>query len=551
MQYIANLTLQDIMTPEVLHVRPDCRSRDAARLMVERHVSCLLVQDGRQLLGIVTERDVALRSRSGAADTPVSAIMSTPVVTALPGTGISRAYDMTLAHQIRHLVVVDADGGPCGIASESDFRAHIALALLRATDDIKFVMDRSLVQVAPECSLDTALELLLRSEARYLLVTQAQRPIALYSEQDLIAALLRGVDAPADTAIALQAVAAPLMVCIAHDTSVAEASIRMDLHRARHLAVVNQEGQVVGVASQRHVAERLRPAQLLDGVTRERERLAQEKAEAENDLRALYEAIDQAADGIATCSLSGHLRYANRAWADMHGYAPDKLVGKHLGLFHTADQLRAGGEPDLASLVCNDALHAEVGHVRRDGSRFSTSMTTSALRDAEGRLCGFIRVARDTTQSVRAHRELALSQARLRRMVEAAPHPYAYVAADGTILCRSAPFTALLGVAHAELPTLEAWWLLAFPDAAYRRSVQDRLDAAVREARALGGPVDAFDCQVAGANGQLRTLGLSVIPMDDGLVLAFVEVARRVASKPVARSSRKRVRAAAAPSARS
>lgn len=74
----------------------------------------------------------------------------------------------------------------------------------------------------------------------------------------------------------------------------------------------------------------------------------------------------------------------------------------------------------------------EIGHVRRDGSRFTTAMTTTALRDAGNHLSGFIRVARDTTASTQTQRELQTESDAVSQNSEAAPMPLAYVTAEGT-----------------------------------------------------------------------------------------------------------------------
>ena len=71
MQYVATLKLQDIMTPTVLHVGPECPLSTVASMMVARHVSCLLVLHEQRPVGIVTERDVIGRARAGWADLTV------------------------------------------------------------------------------------------------------------------------------------------------------------------------------------------------------------------------------------------------------------------------------------------------------------------------------------------------------------------------------------------------------------------------------------------------------------------------------------------------
>ena len=59
------LVLKEAMKTEVATVTPDAPLSEAARLMLERKVGCLVVVEGKKIVGIVTESDfvkLALRS---------------------------------------------------------------------------------------------------------------------------------------------------------------------------------------------------------------------------------------------------------------------------------------------------------------------------------------------------------------------------------------------------------------------------------------------------------------------------------------------------------
>jgi CBS domain-containing protein len=53
----AGIMLQEIMCTDVLTVGPDADIKDAARVMLEEKIGCLLVVQERQLVGILTEAD--------------------------------------------------------------------------------------------------------------------------------------------------------------------------------------------------------------------------------------------------------------------------------------------------------------------------------------------------------------------------------------------------------------------------------------------------------------------------------------------------------------
>ncbi|MDH3602939.1 MAG: CBS domain-containing protein [Candidatus Tectomicrobia bacterium] len=53
----AGILLQEIMCTDILTVGPDANIKDAARVMLEEKIGCLLVVEDGQLVGILTEAD--------------------------------------------------------------------------------------------------------------------------------------------------------------------------------------------------------------------------------------------------------------------------------------------------------------------------------------------------------------------------------------------------------------------------------------------------------------------------------------------------------------
>jgi CBS domain-containing protein len=89
---------------------PSASVYDAIAMMADKHVGALLVMQEAFLLGIVSERDYArkviLQGRSSA-DTPVSDIMTTPVVTVTPAHTVGDCMRIVTEQRIRHLPVVE------------------------------------------------------------------------------------------------------------------------------------------------------------------------------------------------------------------------------------------------------------------------------------------------------------------------------------------------------------------------------------------------------------------------------------------------------------
>jgi CBS domain-containing protein len=95
---------------KIWSIGPDQPVLEAIRLMSDKAIGALPVLAGEQLVGIVSERDYArkviLMGRSSS-DTPVSDIMTTPVVTISPDETAQRCMELVTERRIRHLPVVE------------------------------------------------------------------------------------------------------------------------------------------------------------------------------------------------------------------------------------------------------------------------------------------------------------------------------------------------------------------------------------------------------------------------------------------------------------
>jgi CBS domain-containing protein len=97
---------------DVYSVRPDDTVFDALRLMADRNVGAVMVVLDNDIVGIFSERDYARKGilrGLASKDTPVSAVMSTPVVTVAPSVSVAECMSLMTHKRIRHLPVVEDD----------------------------------------------------------------------------------------------------------------------------------------------------------------------------------------------------------------------------------------------------------------------------------------------------------------------------------------------------------------------------------------------------------------------------------------------------------
>jgi len=113
--------IRDFMTSDVSTVRPDQSIQQAAQIMEQIDCGSIPVVEGKRIIGVITDRDIALRGvAAGNTNATVKECMSTNVVTCTPDTDAHEAADLMASKQIRRLPIVDDRGELCGILAIGD-----------------------------------------------------------------------------------------------------------------------------------------------------------------------------------------------------------------------------------------------------------------------------------------------------------------------------------------------------------------------------------------------------------------------------------------------
>jgi len=133
-----------------------------------------------------------------------------------------------------------------------------------------------------------------------------------------------------------------------------------------------------------------------------------ERRDSEERLRLLSEAVRQSSEGIAMFDLSGRVTCLNEAFAKMHGYTAEEVLGKDLSIFHTLDQMPALGEA-IRQIGATGEFTGEIWHARVDGSVFPGLMHNSLWRDRNGKRAGIICTLQDITDIKATQRALRAS----------------------------------------------------------------------------------------------------------------------------------------------
>lgn len=116
----------DIMRGPAVTVSPETSVQEAARRLTAEAVGCLPVEQEGRLLGIVTDRDLVSRAlaEGAAAGTPVSELMSSPVVTVRAADGIATVCRAFRRAEVHRFPVMDGQR-IAGVVSVDDVMLQI------------------------------------------------------------------------------------------------------------------------------------------------------------------------------------------------------------------------------------------------------------------------------------------------------------------------------------------------------------------------------------------------------------------------------------------
>jgi len=116
------LKVRDTMTGSPRSIDASTSVVEAAQLMREGHIGSLPIIADEQLVGMITDRDIAMRVVAEAADhtnTSVGDVSSRDLVTVEPDEDLDEALQLMARHQVRRLPVVE-NGRLVGIVAQAD-----------------------------------------------------------------------------------------------------------------------------------------------------------------------------------------------------------------------------------------------------------------------------------------------------------------------------------------------------------------------------------------------------------------------------------------------
>jgi CBS domain-containing protein len=115
-------SVRDTMSESPRSIAASASVVEAARMMRKEHIGALPITDNEQLVGMITDRDIATRVVAEAADpktTSVGDVSSRDLISVEPDKDLEEALQLMARHQVRRLPVVE-NGRLVGIVAQAD-----------------------------------------------------------------------------------------------------------------------------------------------------------------------------------------------------------------------------------------------------------------------------------------------------------------------------------------------------------------------------------------------------------------------------------------------
>lgn len=263
-----NLVPIEMIEKNSLMLAPDTRVCEAIALMSEQRVSCALVVDNHQLVGILTERDV-VRMTAEAMDLntiKVAAIMTkNPVQIVVSDDLEIFSIVLTLRqHRIRHLPAVDESGNILGVITQNSIRKVLQPTDLLKIQQVAQVMSDRVIHLPQTASLWEITQQMTREQVSCIVIVDTQPdlgtvPIGIITERDIVK--FRALNLNLAELVVSQVMSNPLLPIKTGD-SLWDAHQLMEANGIRRLVVVNEAGNLAGILTQTSLLEALDPIEM-------------------------------------------------------------------------------------------------------------------------------------------------------------------------------------------------------------------------------------------------------------------------------------------------
>lgn len=391
-------TVAHVLQKNLICCEPQTSVQQAASLMRQHNISCILVKKNELILGIWTESDCKKLDLSAPSvlHQPVSQVMSCPVLSVPDRCSISEAAALMKQKNIRRLLVTDTMHQAIGIVTQTDLIHQQPLEHYLMLRDISSILVELPLLLQSELTVAQAAILMQQTQRDAAIVrfehSDADAEYGIVTERDLVHFV-----ATERTLCTLVEVATRPLLTLPLRSSLLQAVRLLREQGFRHLGVTDSYGQPVGLLSHNHILlnmEHLYISELKAALQ------ARDKAlrTSESSLRLAYKVIEASHDAVMITDARGIIQSVNPSFCKLTGYSADEALGQTPSLLSSGQHDQLFYQQMWQGLQQQGYWQGEIWNKRKNGEIYPEWLFISAVRDDQGAINQYAAIFSDITE---------------------------------------------------------------------------------------------------------------------------------------------------------
>ncbi len=258
----------------------------------------------------------------------------------------------------------------------------------------------------------------------------------------------------------------------------------------------------------------------------DRKRAEEFLKESEERFRRIFE---EGPLGMATSGTDFKFIKANAAFCRMMDYEENELTSLTFKDITHPEYITQDSEA-MKKLSVGDIpiYHTEKRYMRKDKRAVWGAATITAIRDNSNRILHFIAMIEDITERKEVEEALVQSEGLFKTLVEFSPVANAvFSGKNQTIEYVSHSFTELFGYEQADVPSLSAWWPIAYPREEYRSQIEEAWRTSIEWAQRENHEPQPMESVITCKDGSTKYIESTFVLTSEHTIAFFSDLTQR------------------------
>jgi diguanylate cyclase (GGDEF)-like protein/PAS domain S-box-containing protein len=381
--------------------------QQAAQLMQQHNISCILIKQEQNILGIWTESDCKKLDLADNAvlQQAVSAVMSSPVLSVADHFSAVDAAALMKKQGIRRLLVTDKSHKAIGIVTQTDLIHQQPLEHYLMLRDISSILVELPLLLQAELSVAHAAALMQQTQRDAAIVkfesTESEHAeYGIVTERDLVHFV-----ATDRTLCTLAEVATRPLLTLPLHSSLLQAVRLLREHGFRHLGVTDSFGKPIGLLSHNHILLNMEHLYIneLKAALQARDKALRS---SESSLRLAYKVIEASHDAVMITDASGFIQSVNPSFCKLTGYSVEEALGQTPSLLSSGQHDENFYQQMWQRLQQQGYWQGEIWNKRKNGEIYPEWLSISAVRGENGIINQYAAIFSDITERKKREKKI-------------------------------------------------------------------------------------------------------------------------------------------------